>query len=148
MKLNFKSYAFCLLAVISIIGFLCSCSNHSEQKGCYPVEEQSYFDGYEITNDRIKFRYSIHFVNELDSQCDVAIYAAFDESELSDWVKNDDADSKGNQFEGLNEDCSDRLTVKLKAHESKDVIFTFEGKYLGGKVNENLSFPTDIILLG
>lgn len=148
MKLNFKNYAFCLLTVIFIVSVLCSCSNHSEQKGCYPVEEQSYFDGYEITNDRIKFRYSIHFVNELDSQCDVAIYAAFDESELSDWVKNDDADSKENQFEGLNEDCSDRLTVKLKAYESKDVIFTFEGKYLGGKVNENLSFPTDIILLG
>lgn len=147
MKLNFKIYAFCLFVVISIVSALCSCSNRSEQKGCYPVEEQSYFDGYEITNDKVKFRYSIHFVNELDSSCDIAIYAIFDKSELSDWVKNNDVDSEENQFEGLKKDCSDRLTVNLKAHESIDIIFTFEGKYLGGKVNENLSFPTDIILL-
>lgn len=147
MKLNFKIYAFCLFVVISIVSALCSCSNRSEQKGCYPVDEQSYFDGYEITNDKVKFRYSIHFVNELDSSCDIAIYAIFDKSELSDWVKNNDVDSEENQFEGLKKDCSDRLTVNLKAHESKDIIFTFEGKYLGGKVNENLSFPTDIILL-
>ena len=147
MKLNFKIYAFCLFVVISIVSALCSCSNRSEQKGCYPVEEQSYFDGYEIINDKVKFRYSIHFVNELDSSCDVAIYAIFDKSELSDWVKNNDVDSEENQFEGLKKDGSDRLTVNLKAHESNDIIFTFEGKYLGGKVNENLSFPTDIILL-
>lgn len=101
MKLNFKIYAFCLFVVISIVSALCSCSNRSEQKGCYPVEEQSYFDGYEIINDKVKFRYSIHFVNELDSSCDVAIYAIFDKSELSDWVKNNDVDSEKNQFEGL-----------------------------------------------
>ena len=36
---------------------------------------------------------------------------------------------------------------KIGSGEKINVIFVFEGKYLGGKVNENISFPEEIILM-
>ena len=105
----------------------------------YWVPEKSHFVDYEIDGDRIKFRYSIHFVNSFNDDMQVSLSAKFNSKELKGWLKNESF------FKGCDQN-GEMLCAIVKADSSADVIFTFEGEYLGGEVNENLSFPEELII--
>ncbi len=96
--------------------------------------EKSYFVDYEIIDeDTVKFRYSICLENILNEPTNVAIGVTFDEKELNGWVTPD-------FFIGY-DDVGEMLYATVDPKTVKNVVFTFFGEYLGGEVNEELSFP-------
>ena len=101
--------------------------------------EKSHFVDYEINGDRIKFRYSIHFVNCSGEDEEVSISAIFKSNELKGWIKVDS--NIGYDKNG------EMLRSTIKANSSADIVFTFEGEYLGGEVNTNLSFPETLVIM-
>ncbi len=105
----------------------------------YWVHEKSHFVDYEINGDRIKFRYSIHFVNSSNDDMQVSLSAKFKSKELKGWLK------KESFFKGCDQN-GEMLYAIIKANDKADVIFSFEGEYLGGEVNKNLSFPEELII--
>lgn len=105
------------------------------------LKEESYFVDYEITSaNTIKFRYSICLVNDTEDDITVSLSAKFEKNELKGWVEQDDF------FLGCDEN-GNWLYQEIKGGEKKNVIFVFEGKYLGGDPNENLSFPSELMVM-
>ncbi len=102
------------------------------------IAEESYFVDYEIIGDTVKFRYSICFENNSDEDDTISILAKFKKSELKDWIKAD-------EFIFGCDETGERLYEEIKKGEKKNVVFVFEGEYLGGEVNTNLSFPDEIM---
>ncbi len=102
------------------------------------IAEESCFVDYEIVEDTVKFRYSICFENNSDEDDTISILAKFKKSELKDWIKAD-------EFIFGCDETGERLHEKIKQGEKKNVVFVFEGEYLGGEVNTNLSFPDEIM---
>lgn len=70
----------------------------------------------------------------------VSLSAKFKSKELKGWLKNE------SYFMGCEQNV-EMLYATVKANNSADVVFTFEGEYLGGEVNKNLSFPEEIAIL-
>lgn len=48
-------------------------------------------------------------------------------------------------FEGCDEN-SELLYEEIKSGEKENVVFVFEGEYLGGEIKQDISFPEEIIL--
>lgn len=130
-----------LFLCIILMMLLCSCGvdNADADSSIYWIKEESSFVDYEISGDIVRFRYSICFVNEMQEHADVKIAAKFSGKELSRWIENKD------YFEGL-DDHGEWNYQRIKSGEKAQLIYTFEGKYLGGDVNEKLSFPQELIL--
>ena len=110
-----------------------------EATSLYWDAEKSHFVDYEINGERIKFRYSINFVNCSGEDEELSISAAFKPNELKGWIKMDS--NIGYDQNG------EMLSAAIKANSSADVVFTFEGEYLGGEVNTNLSFPETLVIM-
>lgn len=109
----------------------------------YP--EKSRFEEYKIKDDKIKFCYSIYFNNFENDTIELSLGAKLKQSELDGWFSRTDTDDEF--LDGLDKN-GEHLYVIFKPKEKKRVKFWFEGKYLGGKVNTNLSFPEIIPTIG
>lgn len=66
--------------------------------------------------------------------------AKFKRSELRGWVKYSDS------FLGLDDNGEYKYQI-IGPGEKVDVVYVFEGEYLGGTANEKLSFPEEMVLL-
>ena len=101
------------------------------------VPEKSRFEDYKIEKDKVRFCYSIYFINYEDEALKVSLGAKFEQSELEGWFSPQDTDE---YLDGLDEK-GEKLYAVIKPKEKKRVKFWFKGKYIGGKVNNELSFP-------
>ena len=127
----------CILTVtvLMVFLFLTGCDFYKDQPSeFYWIPEESYFAGYEIVDDKVVFAYSICFVNDGEEDYAVNVSAKFKRSELSKWVEYKDF------FLGSAEDET------VKAGTKKNITYYYEGKYLGGEVNTELSFPEEMIV--
>ena len=135
----------CRLIASSII-FLCfimtfftSCKNTNQDRCSIEwIPEESYFVNYEIHENKVKFQYSICFKNYTNEVVDIGITAKFNKVDLKNWLQFEDyfigQDKNGEMKYG-----------KILPKEKNNINFYFEGEYLGGLVNEQLSFPEEII---
>lgn len=143
------SVILCALIVFFVSVFLIDCSvstpeNDSIGNTLTWFPEKSRFEGYKIDKDKIKFCYSIYFINYDIEACELSLGAKFEQSELDGWFSRKDTDNE--YLDGLDENGQDKYVV-FKPKEKKRVKFWFEGKYSGGKVNTKLSFPELIPML-
>ena len=127
---------YCVLAIsVLMVMLLTGCDFYEDQSSeFYWIPEESYFAGYEIVDDKVVFAYSICFVNDGEEDYAASVSAKFKRSELSGWVEYKDF------FLGSAEDET------VKAGTKKNIVYYYEGKYLGGEVNTNLSFPQEMIV--
>ena len=131
------------VTVFALVIFLLILDSNSLDRSntLYWEPEESYFVDYKITDENtVKFRYSIHFVNNSEEDITAALTAVFNSQEIKGWL------DQGNGLIGCDEN-GELLYTEIKSGESADAVYVFEGKYLGGKVNQNLSFPEEIILM-
>ena len=100
--------------------------------------EESQFVQYEIVENTVVFEYAICFENHTRYDIKITYLGArFKKSELKKWVEYQKT------FTGV---CQyDSPDVIIKAGEKVSIPYSFEGKYLGGEVNENLSIPNSIL---
>ena len=127
-----------LIVTISII--LSSCVNKDDDESLLKwIPEKSYFTSYSVKNNIVIFGYMIHFVNNSTNEYKIRISAKFKSGDLKGWIKNKDF------FEGCDED-GNWLESVLYPQQETDVVFWFEGEYLGGIVNDNISFPEELII--
>ena len=140
MKSIVKTFA--VIFIIPII--LSSCINYySKQSNDVALSwnpEESYFVDYEINGEKIKFRYSICFHNHTSEPTEIGISAKFNKRELNGWLR----------YEGFFIGTDDRGILKyglIKPKEKINIIYTFEGDYLGGTVNDSLSFPEELMTI-
>ena len=102
------------------------------------IEEKSHFVDYKIEGEKIKFRYSIYMISKYDEDQEICFGVKFKPEEIAGWVESEDVQGDPIYF--------DSDYAILKAHSKGSVIFTFEGKYLGGKVNTALSYPEVVLM--
>lgn len=102
------------------------------------IPEESRFVDYKINNGKVTVRYSIAFENFTEDDIEFSINAAFSKSETKGWLKNEILN--GMAYDENNESGH----IILHAYEKRNVVISFTGDYLGGKVNTNLSFPEEI----
>lgn len=129
------------IVVLTVIFIAASCGIYEDNNNGTAlswVPEKSGFKDYKIDKDKIMFCYSIYFINNDVDACELSLAAKFEKSELDGWFSLIDTDDEF--LFGLDENGRDKYIV-LKPKEKKKVDFWFEGKYAGGKVNTNLSFP-------
>ena len=141
-----------LMAIVLIVGIVIffSLASHiwdsvKKPEGKEPsitfVQEESFFVDYRIIDDSIvEFKYSLCLRNNDYRDIRVRLSAKFNEKELDGWVECQD------YFKGYDED-GDLAYRLVESQEKVNLIYIFRGKYLGGSVNEQLSFPVDITLL-
>lgn len=139
-----KSFAktFIILLIMPMILSSCinSYSERSKDVALSWIPEESYFVDYEINGEKIKFRYSICFHNHTSEPTEIGICAKFNKRELNGWLR----------YEGffIGDDNDGLLKYGLiKPKEKTNIVYTFEGDYLGGTVNENLSFPEELMTI-
>lgn len=142
-----KKWSIFLVVIIFLLAFMvvtmCSCNANSEPSKLRIVKEESYFAGYEIKGDRVIFSYSICFANDYEEDFDILFSARFKKSELKGWFERDEKDTS---FISGSPVIGEWKNFIIKSGEKKNVLLYFEGQYLGGEVNENLSFPLEIML--
>lgn len=124
-----------------IMTFLTSCVNCNQDKAVIEwIPEESHFVDYEIHENRIKFQYTICFNNNSNEAVDISITAKFNKSDLNNWIKYEDF--------FIGEDKNGKVKYgTILPKEKRNISYYFEGEYLGGSVNEQLSFPEEIIYM-
>ena len=134
--------SFSLLLIVSLAVLLCGCHFRSVEpdSAFYWLPEESGFVDYEIDGDCVSFRYRICFVNETEQDRSIKLSAAFSPKELAGWVESKD------YFDGLNNRGQWEYQTVRRLSKNQ-LIYTFEGKYLGGEVNTKLSFPEDLMVV-
>lgn len=153
MNSNKKNSPICytlksLLSIVLVLPlcFGTGCTFHPQNKepeSLRWIEEESYFVDYEITDSGlIKFRYSICYQNFFDRDVEIAITVDFKKRDLKGWAKELESHEG---FVGCDEN-GERLYSIIKTGEKRNVVYTFEGEYLGGSVNTNLSFPDNLMM--
>lgn len=103
------------------------------------LPEESYFVDYEVVDGKVRFRYAICFVNNSEYDVGIKLSARFKADELGGWIKY------SSFFEGYDENGEWDYRI-INHGEKVQYIYTFEGEFLGGAVNTNLSFPEELIL--
>jgi len=144
-KINFlviiiPIFIICGIGIFTMVSLFQTPDADTNNNTLHWLPKESKFVNYEISGDKVKFRYSICFVNNSKNTANISLSAKFKASELNGWMKNEKF------FTGLGED-GELKKGKIEPGEKINFIFVFEGKYLGGKVNENISFPEEIILM-
>lgn len=137
-----RRLAVCLtiLYFFTLAGCSRNCSGIDHDSSVYWLPEESGFVDYEIDGDCVRFRYRICFVNETEQDVSIKVSAAFSPKELAGWVESKD------YFDGFN-NRGDWTYQTVGSFCKNQLIYTFEGKYLGGEVNTNLSFPEDLMVV-
>lgn len=143
MNKKIRKILFASVLVLCFIFSGCLGMYKEEETSISWEPEKSHFVDYEIDGDRIKFRYSIHFANDYDEDITISLSVKFKSKELKKWVKADK--DIGGFFNGCDQN-GEMLYTTIKAGEQVDIVYVFIGEYLGGEVNENLSFPETIVL--
>ncbi len=135
-----------LIIVLAFIFAFGGCSAFGGGKNDTPVftwnEYKSGFVDYEIKGERVYFNYEICFTNHSEEDIIISVAAIFKRKELKGWVKQEEL-SNGFWSEDENGDIAQ---YRIPAKTEKSVVLNFDGQYLGGEVNTNLSFPEDLIL--
>ena len=144
MSARYRNYIYISIVIIFVIlicfSFFSTMYYPHESSGLRMIPEESFFVDYDIVNENtVRFRYSICFANDSGMDATVSIQATFDRDELKGWIKKDDL------FMGMDNNGK-MLSETVKNGEKANIIFVFEGEYLGGAVNENLSFPSEYML--
>lgn len=129
-----------LLFCLSVSLWGCDFRSPEQESSFYWLPEESGFVDYEIDGDCVRFRYRICFVNETKQDVSIKVSAAFSPKELAGWVESKD------YFDGLN-NRGDWTYQTVGSFCKNQLIYTFEGKYLGGEVNTELSFPEDLMVV-
>lgn len=127
------------VSVVSVLTIwnLIPSSESSEEPSFEFLPEESYMEGYELTDHgTVKIRYSICFINNTESDITVGPAVRFRKRELRGWMEN-------RLLHGYDENGE---YIKVKANRKENITVIFEGEYLGGPVNENLSFPKTVLL--
>lgn len=136
-----KLIAFVLL-ILSLSVLTWGCGTHDtshDDASIHWIPEESGFVDFEVSGDYVKFRYRICFVNETREDIGIKLTATFDPDELAGWIEYKDF------YDGLNDQGKwDYQTVN--ASGKTELVFTFQGKYLGGSINNSLSFPQELII--
>ena len=102
------------------------------------VREQSFLVNSSVQDDRITLTYSFHFQNSTDDDLWVCYpQAKFNRLELLGWMEYDHISGYGEYGED---------TFLIPANDEADIIVVFEGKYLGGTVNQDLSVPSIVFM--
>ncbi len=128
------------LSLLLIGGCSMSVIPQEEKSILYWIPEESHFVDYKIVDDKIIFSYSICFVNDSQDEQSVSLSAKFHKKETNEWIKN-------NGFFFGNDKYGELLSEKIAPKTKKNIIFYFDGEYLGGVVNTKLSFPYEIVLM-
>lgn len=132
--------SFIVIPLFLMAGCMSQSPQNNQKSSFYWIPEESGFLNYEIIGKKIIFSYSICFVNDSNEEQTVSLSAKFKPKELKGWVK------ETGFFIG-NDEKGNLLNEKIPARSKEKLTFFFEGEYLGGKVNTNLSFPDEIILM-
>ena len=131
-----------IILIIIIPITLTSCTNnHSDEIALSFIPEESNFVDYEINGDRIKFRYSICFYNHTSEPTEIGVSAKFIKKELDGWLRYEKF------FIGTDDNDGLLKYGLIKPKEKTNIIYTFEGNYLGGTVNDTLSFPEELMTI-
>lgn len=131
----------CVALTVLLTGGCTAFTGYDEEKDVlYWVPEESNFVQYEIVDEKIRFSYSICFVNDSEEAQTISLSAKFNSNELEGWIKN------SGFFLGNNEQ-GELLKEEISPGTKENITFYFEGDYLGGTVNNELSFPCEIILM-
>lgn len=130
-----------ILLLFSFAALLWGChfTASDPDSSLYWLPEESGFVDYEIDGDCVRFRYRICFVNEDQQDINVKLSAAFSVNELTGWVENKE------YFDGLDDEGQWSYRT-VKASGKTELVYTFEGTYLGGEVNTKLSFPDKLMV--
>ena len=128
----------CVITLLFLILSFNSCSS-SDTISLRWFPEESYFVGYEIIGDTVKFQYSICFENCTEYDTIISLQAKFRRNDLKGWMKYE------NFFAGYDEN-GETLHQLIEANQKINIVYTFIGKYTGGTVNEKISFPERLIL--
>lgn len=130
-----------ILLLFSFAALLWGChfTASDPDSSLYWLPEESGFVDYEIDGDCVRFRYRICFVNEDQQDINVKLSAAFSGNELTGWVENKE------YFDGLDDEGQWSYRT-VKASGKTELVYTFEGIYLGGEVNTKLSFPDKLMV--
>lgn len=130
-----------ILLLFSFAALLWGChfSASDPDSSFYWLPEESGFVDYEINGDCVRFWYRICFVNEDQQDIKVKLSAAFSGSELTGWVASKE------YFDGLDDEGQWSYRT-VKASGKTELVYIFEGKYLGGEVNTDLAFPEELMV--
>lgn len=136
-KLSVIILTLVLISILSVCLFL-SYNSEDESTTLEWNPENSYFLDYKIKNNRITFRYVIEFKNKSDTALSFQIGVKFSKKDTKGWLKNE-------FLIGDTDYTDENGYFPLDSNEKESIVFSFEGEYLGGNVNTNLSFPEEIL---
>lgn len=129
-----------ILVLLSLSLLIMSCIDPQSKETLTWNEKESSFVDYSIDSDRIRFSYTLSFTNHTDEDQEIAVSAKFKHFELENWIEDEGF------FIGEDENGEIKY-VKAKAKSTGKLTVFFEGKYLGGKVKTDLSFPEEIMIV-
>ena len=133
-------YVIFLLVPILLLNS-CNSYNHATETNTLRwIPEESYYIGYDIIDDIVKFQYSICFENCTEYDTIISLHAKFHKNDLKGWVIPDGF------FVGCDENAN-TLYQLINAHQKINVVYTFFGEYVGGDVSDEVSFPDEIIIM-
>lgn len=127
------------LTVIGCTHLLCTPASSLPEEAeslCW-VEDESGMIGYEITEQNtVRIEYFICFINYDSNDLRFSLAAKFRKKDTLGWLAD-------GFLWGCDKD-GELLHTYIKSGEKITVTYTFEGEYLGGTINENISFPEEI----
>lgn len=144
-KLALVLSVICSILLFFAVGFgLCTLFRPLEEidysNSFHWIPDESYYAGYDIVDDRVIFRYCICYANNGQDDIEIKISAKFSAGELKGWIQDDGF------FEGRDE-AGEWDYRTIKSGEKVWETYWFEGIYLGGTVNTDLSFPEDLLVV-
>lgn len=134
------------LVVVLFLWFMLSCTitiisymNNREDfsTGLHYIADECRLIDYEITGDKVRFRYEMCWHS--DSEYDLKLWqfaVKFREMDTAGWLENE-----GFLFGEL--DAQDDYCI-IRSGDTIYVTLVFEGNYLGGSVNTNLTKPDKV----
>jgi len=106
-----------------------------EQEDCFLVDVK-----VDEESETVEMLYSLRFVNHSDKTYKLSLLSAsFSWIDLMGWMEYDYF------FDG--ERLDGEYYTYLPPHETVDVVFVFEGKYLGGRVKKEIAPPSEIMTM-
>ena len=118
----------------NVIGFFFPPNSDSIFGDVKVLSETCRMIDYEITDNRISFRYEMYWENTTEYDWEISYFQmVWRKNEIDGWFQEDD--DIHTPFENGN------YSVIIPAGETVQLVVVAEGLYLGGVVNTNLSDP-------
>lgn len=130
----------CWLAVSIVVSFLTPAEKGEPGGLNWDANECRMLD-YQTSGDQIRVRYSVRMVNhEEDADLELSFFGLyFTREDVDGWLKYE------RSYVCTLE--SGEASVVIPAGEYVDVVLLFEGEYLRGEVNEDLSAPINMMFM-